>query len=80
MAKVDEFRSCTRGEFARRALAKFPMLTEANLKKLIDRGHVPVERREGCYLRFTAESWDALEHFMVTRSRVNRQCIMGGLK
>ena len=66
---MSEFRSCSRGEFFRRAKAKYPFLNDEALAKIIQRQHVRVDRPHGGYCQFTADSWADLEQYVALRSR-----------
>ena len=84
---MSDFRSCSRGEFFRRAKAKYPFLNNEALAKIIQREHVRVDRPRGGYCQFTADSWADLEQYIALRSRKAQQLrdlegsmIMGGIQ
>lgn len=70
---MSEFRSCSRGEFFRRAKSKYPFLNDEALAKIIQREHVRVERPRGGYCVFTSDSWADLEQYIALRSRKAQQ-------
>jgi hypothetical protein len=66
---MSEFKTCSRGEFIRRAKLAFPFLGDETISKIIARGFIFVEKPKGGSHRYTEQSWRDLHSYVELRSR-----------